>query len=43
MTDHTASREHVWKRRARMGLVIIAGLTVFSAWRAAQIGFNYDF
>ena len=43
MTDPRASREHVWKRRARMGLVIIAGLTAFSAWRASQIGFNYDF
>jgi predicted RND superfamily exporter protein len=32
-----------WKNRSKWVLAAIALLTVFSGWRASQIGFNYDF
>ena len=32
-----------WKTRARIGLVVIAVVSVWAGWRASQIGFNYDF
>ena len=35
--------ENRWKRRSKWVLMAIALVTVFSGWRASQIGFNYDF
>ncbi len=32
-----------WKTGARIGLVVIAVVSVWAGWRASQIGFNYDF
>ena len=33
----------IWRSRSGWVLVAIAVLTVLAGWRAAQIGFNYDF
>jgi predicted RND superfamily exporter protein len=39
--DSTAAAQ--WQRRSVWILAAIALVTVFSGWRASQIGFNYDF
>ena len=38
--QHAAAQ---WRRRSVWVLGAIALITVFSGWRASQIGFNYDF
>ena len=41
--DRPSAEARVWRKRSGWILIAIGLLTAAAGWRAAQIGFNYDF